>query len=150
MSSPPRASFAERSRRTHLEGRIRGSDRDRDPGLSARSTWHQPQTPGSDGACLWITTPASTKGSESGRDRHPGRAAGFIARNIVCLPKREGDLVPTVEEAFAKERVDVKGGFERARCYPLVHQIDGDLYAWFLHSHIDQPADLGFRELDRE
>ena len=32
----------------------------------------------------------------------------------------------------------------------LVHQIDGDLYAWFLQSHIDQLADVGFRELDRE
>src|SRR5438876_7833419 len=77
-------------------------------------------------------------------------ALGLEACDDGLLAQRQCNLVPAAEEAFAEERVDVKGGRKLARCHAPIHQIDSDLYAWFLQSHIDHLADLGFRELDRE
>src|SRR5438876_7006651 len=90
------------------------------------------------------------KGSGSGNNGHPGGASRLIPRNPRLVAERQRDLVPAVEKTLAEERVDVKGGRKLARCYAPIHQIDGDLYTWFLQSHIDQLADLGFWELDRE
>src|SRR5260370_23711043 len=82
--------------------------------------------------------------------RQPGGPSRFIASNLTFLAERERNLVPAVEQAFAVEPVDRKGGLESAGTNTLRGQVNGDLHARLLGCEADQLRNLRLRELDRK
>src|SRR6266851_1924182 len=82
--------------------------------------------------------------------RKPGRSGCLVTGDIGLLSQRQRNLVPTVEQALAVERVDRERRPERAGANTLGRQVDRDLHAGLLGCEADQLANLILRKLDWE
>src|ERR1700736_402164 len=98
------------------------------------------------------TTPGcgASSSSRSNAAGQPARARCFIASNITVLTQCERHLIPPVQQAFAVERVDVKGRFEPTGSNPLGSQVDRYFHARLFRGETDQLSNFSLREFQGE
>src|ERR1700674_3727386 len=90
----------------------------------------------------------ATDGSAAAWQR--ARTRRFIASNVSVLAEGNRDFIQPVQQAFAVERVDVKGRYEPTRSNPLGNQVDRYLHARLLRCEPDQLPNFGLWELEGE
>src|SRR5437762_11684453 len=72
----------------------------------------------------------------------PLRARLFIGSDFGVVPLDQRDLVQSVEQAIAREGVDLEAVAETVAANLLCLQVDDDLYGGILRDQVDEVPDL--------